>query len=486
MEVKLFEDKLRLDNEPPSVPSGPTLLSTSKATLISHTLSCFTGRFHEQSFIGEVLLETLHAMNHEMCKIYVFGSFSLNCLVKLNPEPNDIDLLIVGENVFHMANAFATFISQFGEATHMIKPGLMQIILKDSESHRSFKIQVVLRHYKSLTEAASEIDFPVTAVFFDGTNIFFNEETRRQLVAHRIEVVPKRFSYSSVSRLLKYQTRGFSITFPGLHINAFQTGNPVRLFNGVLHINYFKVHGLLVYGTMDLVNYKKANYDDDLPTVVNAPFFNAVNLGSKLILCSIPGEECIDLSKIKNFEDAVPKKQFDIQKMNVVHEVCKVDNGDLTVNISVLKKFLDVHDTLHFVQMYMERDIQTVSKCLLNKMDKKYQQLCGTNIEFLHVEPLSDKITDASFYGDLPRCGKRNSDFLRVETLKGLVKMMFDEDENKLATCGICHNTVYKDDANVLTMKCGHRHHFSAFSKCQGIETWFENRRNCPLCRHEQ
>jgi hypothetical protein len=484
MEVKLFGDKLR--NEPPSVPSGPTLLSTSKATLISHTLASFIERFQEQSFIGEVLLETLHAMDNEMCKIYVFGSFSLNCFVKLNPKPSDIDLLIVGKNVLQMANAFATFISQFGEATHMIKPGLMQITLKDSQSSRSFKIQVVLRYYKSLTEAASEIDFPVTAVFFDGKNIFFNEETRRQLVAQRIEVVPERFSYSSFSRLLKYKTRGFSITFPGLHINAFETGNPVRLFNDTLHINYFKIHGLLVSGTMKLVNYKKANYDDDLPR--NAPFFNAVNLGSKLILYSMPGEDCIDLSKIKKFEDAVPKHQFDIQKMNVVHSVCKVKNGDLTVNISILKHFFDMHDTLHFVQMYMEHDIQTVSKYLLDKMEEKYQQLCGTNIEFLHMEPLSAKITNASFYGNLPRCGKRqkNSKFLQVETLTGLVNMMFHEEESKLATCGICQNTIYQDDANVLTMKCGHKHHFSEFSKCQGLETWLENKRTCPLCRHEQ
>ena len=201
MDVKMFDDELGLHNEPPSVPSGPTILSTSKATLISHTLSCFIERFNEQSLIGEKLLETLHAMNHGMCKIYVFGSFTLNCLVKFHPIPNDVDLLIVGENVFQMANAFAIFISQFGKATQMIKPGLMQITLHELQSPRSFKIQVVLRPYKSLTEAASEIDFPVTAVFFDGTNIFFNEETRRQLVARRIEVVPERFSTSSFSRI---------------------------------------------------------------------------------------------------------------------------------------------------------------------------------------------------------------------------------------------------------------------------------------------
>ena len=489
MDVKMFDDELGLHNEPPSVPSGPTILSTSKATLISHTLSCFIERFNEQSLIGEKLLETLHAMNHGMCKIYVFGSFTLNCLVKFHPIPNDVDLLIVGENVFQMANAFAIFISQFGKATQMIKPGLMQITLHELQSPRSFKIQVVLRPYKSLTEAASEIDFPVTAVFFDGTNIFFNEETRRQLVARRIEVVPERFSTSSFSRLLKYKARGFSITFPGLHINAFREGNSIYLFKDTLQIAYFKVEGLLVHGTMYLANRQNVKYDDDLPTIVNAPFFNVVNLGSKLILCSTPGEDCIDLSKIKTFEDAVPKNQFNIQKMSVLQQVCKRKNGNLTVNLSILEKFFDIPETLNFVKMYMEHDVETVSKKLLNKMEQKYQRLCGTNIEFLRLEPLLDKLTDESLYGNLPRCEKRTKNspkFLHVETLTGLVNMMFHEEESKLATCGICQNTIYQDDANVLTMKCGHKHHFSAFSKCQGLETWLENKRTCPLCRHQQ
>jgi len=487
--VKKFGENERLDILPPSVPEGPTFIGKS-LQLKARTLHTFTEAFIANSIAGDHILTILNSINRDCSKMVVFGSSTLECFVPFHKDKHhDFDLLIYGVNTFEdvleTANVFDSYILQFGKTRTMVKPGLMQINLYPENYPSTIVFQIVLRHYKSLTQAASEIDFSPTAVFFDGTNLFFNEETRHGLMTQSIVLDTCRFSNASMKRLLKYHSRGFAITFPGILIDLFHSKQPLELCDGKLIITTTKTRGLFIYGKISVQNQPVLEYDT-MPTFNKVSEFNMHHLGTQFVVRSQDDEACIDFSSFKTFEDVFRKEEFDVEKVKLVKSAVLGNKNQCVCNITILEKqFLFKEDEiLNVVKMCFEKN-EKASQYLLDKLESRYEKLRRVKIDFFRCESLVGTFDHETFYGKHNICRRgKVSLSLQVETLKSLVSNIFEEHTGQVQTCGICHSNLDRSEKNVLTMSCGHSHHFSDSIKCQGVETWLrDHKRNCPLCR---
>ena len=68
-----------------------------------------------------------------------------------------------------------------------------------------------------------------------------------------------------------------------------------------------------------------------------------------------------------------------------------------------------------------------------------------------------------------------------INAIKNLTKKKFHAIDNKNRTmneCLICMNE-YKDDDEVVELKCDERHYFHA--EC--LESWLKRKLECPLCK---
>ncbi len=486
MLVKKFGDDEFLDIVPPGVPNGPTLWGKNLRLDVQTSMS-FQHAFTTLSTIGESLIATLKVINQQASKMVIFGSSTLECFIPFKDTHGDIDLLIYGvttpEDVLSTANGFVEYFSQFGKTMQTVKPGLMQLIVYDPED-KEVKIQIGLRHFKSLSQAASEIDFALTAVFFDGTNVFFTDETRRQLMTQRIDVDPRRFSHASIDRLAKYHARGFDVTFPDLHIDAFQTGEPIVLCDGALKITYSKTCGLFVVGQVHKLGQNDIEYGA-MPPHWKIAHFNMCHMGKNVAVRPMEYELCVDFEQLKTFGDALPEDVFKLQKLKFVRKALPSTNGQLLLNFSILDKVFsfDPDMILKVAKMCMEN--RTEALMYLHKtLEAKYEKIRNVKIDFIRRESLLSGFDSDTFYGKYNIRQGKVPLLLQIDTLTGLVHNMFGQ--NSIQTCGICQLNIDNHEKNVLTMSCGHKHHFSMFHKCQGLETWFTEHRNCPMCRSSQ
>jgi hypothetical protein len=414
--------------------------------------------------------------------VYLFGS---GALYPFRPnwdfDESDLDFMIVGEcsedELYDTAKTLSLLIREkMVECSEIISTGLMEIRAVDGTGHQS-TIQIVLRKFESIDAFASEVDIAATCTIFDGSNVLFTGEAHIEHVQNTICVNPHRFSVQTPARILKYSKR-FAIAFPNLNIESITAPSIVELPCGLeICVDYIK--GLFIKAALKYTRVPTVSYDSgmDMAWKCDVPYINIIYLlRNKHFIRSD--------SKLKSslvLKDIVSPSQ---SKKAIREIVRKTIDCRLQINIRYLRIVFGMteDEVLEIVrQLYTEAvNVDTLRRRLMEKLERFYTQSENVRISFLRVASMIVPIAPSLFYGDLFIAKNTNNTAVQLSTLKAITNVLMCYDR---PTCSICMQTLSKNEKNIVKFDCGHSHHFSKSTICEGVYNWIRSNSSCPMCR---
>jgi hypothetical protein len=425
----------------------------------------------------------------------------------------------------------------------MTAPGVVTLIVwrfannsygRYGRDAKMFKVQVILRAYRSVSSILHAFDVPSAAVAYDGKEAY---TTALGAYAHTFRanlVNPAYRSTTYEARLAKYFERGFALVLPRLRLGSLVRDQALVLPH--LRLRPYVVRGRLATGELILPPEALAAGSDYTPTdgprgmpeknLYGAWRYNAkqlVGIGGapgprRFMLTGVGGirlqrqgreyDRQLRFARFAEKEpglaDVLPREKL----RDALDDSLSGAYKDKKVNLEVMRRMLQMTPeeitrlTLAVTRLQSENpgralDLRAALTPFKNRVLAAYDATPTEITWWIVHEPgrqftasVNPRMEDpAAWYGeayDAAPAPPTSEEYIAalqatLESWQGAIasgKAIYD------GACALCLEPVTRGDANSVTLACGHVYHWSQAPNCEGLIIWIGAGNNdCPTCR---
>jgi hypothetical protein len=499
----------------------------------------FSGDLYEKYFgmIAELFPPVLDIMLRVRGTV-IAGSAACYPLHGNNPrdisQPDDVDIFFHGlqpheimENAYDFINEIKSYCDT---VTITEQKGLISLECKLEDSRTRFKVQLILRCFRTIHSILAGFDLGAPAVATDGREIYFT--VRGAWCNHyKMEIVNPAYSSTTYDqRLRKYfRDKGYAVAFPGmkpfadekkiqLNFISIELTRSHKMF-GVGHI--YLNEGYCAESDYDALKHLSTrNYQYRIPNTNLSSFIHGECIFARRINCKNDaylqsewsynpptGEfDCI------NTIPELPKKVSNYITANEIRQTFDGGNVYRAVENNCINPFwlchvlrasseetaqicMELYKKVCERRMYTPLQLPTFAALIKRRRAETLErfEICQNDqVELVIVDDPSRQYTvslnptivnPVDWYSEKYYCSAAPEYTMQDEFFDKACMLGYNLTV-EANDCPICFESINaQQDSNICKTQCGHYFHMNKTDNCGGFVQWVMRNPTCPICR---